>query len=112
MNRTSTSLVWSGLVSTCQLGLMSQLNTTRSGGSYAEHPRPATFGTVDGVVGDVAADARLKRRLRDPRPAQIVFGRPEVAKAFREDGERPIDRRVHDDLVTDDGRVGCRRLAW
>ena len=33
MNRTSTSLVLSGSVSICHCGPMSQLNTTRSGGS-------------------------------------------------------------------------------
>ncbi len=35
MKRTSTSLVLARSVSICQRGLMSQLNITRSGGSYA-----------------------------------------------------------------------------
>ena len=35
MNRTSTSLVFAGSASICQRGLISQLMTTRLGGSYA-----------------------------------------------------------------------------
>src|SRR5215212_11928772 len=66
-----------------------------------EHPRPAALAAVDAAVVDVSADARLEDRLGDVDREHVVLARLEVAEAVGEDGERPLDRRLHDDLVAD-----------
>jgi hypothetical protein len=59
MNRTSTSLALAGSVSSCQVGLMSQLKTSRSG---ARKRAPAPIGILDGDTA-TAESYRLAHRV-------------------------------------------------
>ena len=63
---------------------MSQLNTTRLGGSQAS-TRPSALAAVDAPVGDVAADLRFEHGLGDRCAEQVVLRRLEVR-------HRPLSR--------------------
>src|SRR5258708_33409317 len=69
-----------------------------------EHPSPVALAAVDASVVDVAPLAQLEDRLGDIHAEHVVLGRLETAEALGEDRERPLDWRLHNDLVAD----GCR----
>src|SRR6516164_7405395 len=71
-----------------------------------EDASPAAFAPVGGAVVDMAADPRLESGLGDLCTEQIVLGRFEVPEALDECGEGTLDRRVDDDLATDDCITG------
>src|SRR4029077_8645989 len=66
-----------------------------------EDPSPATLAAVDALVVHGAAFAQLEDRLGDIDTKHVVLGRLEPAKAFGEDRERALDRRLDDDVVAD-----------
>jgi hypothetical protein len=51
----------------------------------------------------VSADPGLEPGLGNGRAKQVVLGRLEVAEAFGEHGERPLEGGRHDDLPLDLG---------
>jgi hypothetical protein len=71
-----------------------------------QDPGPAALAAVLAAVVDVPADAGFEHRLGDGGGQEVVLPRLEVAEASGEDGEGALDRRLHDDLPPDDGRVG------
>ena len=94
VNRTSTSLVRSGSVSTCQSREMSQLNTNRRGRLVGQDTRPPALAPVHAPVDDGPADPGLEHHLGQLGPEDVVLGRPPGADVVGEHGERPVDRRV------------------
>ena len=97
MKRTSTSLVLSRSVSTCQAGLMSQLKTTPRRRLEGQDPSPPTLAAVDATVVEMTADARLEHSLGDLDTEHVVLSRLEATEVLGEHAKRILDRRVHDD---------------
>jgi hypothetical protein len=66
---------------------------------------PPALAAVDSPVVDVTAGLGLEHGLGDRCAQQVVFRRLEVAEPRGEEGERPFDRRLDDDLAAD--HRGC-----
>ena len=102
MNRTSTSLVFSWSVSGVQEALMSQVKTTRSGGSTARTRAHTHIATVDAAVVDATAGASFEHGLVDVLAAEeVVLVRLDAVELLGEDGERAGLGRFYDDRVLD-----------
>src|SRR5215217_6085957 len=71
-----------------------------------QHAGPTALAAVDAAVDDVAAHTWLEHGLGDVGAEDVVLARLETAKALGERRERPLDRRLHDDVVAD------RRCCW
>src|SRR5262245_44227883 len=73
----------------------------------SEDPRPTALATIDAAVIDVTAHARPEHRLGDLDGKQIVLARLDAIEFLREDAERPLDRRIYDNL-----RVNARGIGF
>jgi hypothetical protein len=60
--------------------------------------RPLTLGAVDAAVVHATSGAWLEHRLRDVDAEHVVLPRLDLIELLREDLERSLERRVHDDL--------------
>ena len=65
---TSTSLVLLGSVSTCQWGLMSQVEHEPLGRFVSQDAGPAALAAIGAAIDDVAPDVGLDDRLSDGVP--------------------------------------------
>ena len=76
---------------------------------------------VGGAVIDVATNPRLEPSLGDLGPEKVVLRRFEVTEPLNKRSKGILDRRVDDDLTTDDGIIGhvhgfssgsCSTSSW
>ena len=85
---------------------MSQLKTTRSGGSPRQGAGPSASLPSGGAVIDVATTLRLEPCLGDLGTEKVVLWELEVTEPLNETlAKALIDRGVDHDLMTDDGII-------
>ena len=71
-----------------------------------EDAGPSALAPIGGAVVDVATNPRLEAGLGDLGAEKVVLWRLEVTEPLDERGKGTLDRRVDDDLATDDGIIG------